>query len=454
MVLLGLGDKLKQSLRKLVRAGHVNEALLREVLNDVQRALIMSDVDVELVLKLTDKVREKARETKSFNKKEVIIQSIYEELTKILGTGTSFKITTKPCKVLLIGLFGSGKTTTAVKLANYLKKRGYKTSVLGLDTFRAGAMHQLEQLCNKKNIPVMINKKEKNPVKIIKEFSKKFKNYDVIITDSAGRSALDKELMKEIKSINKELKPDYTFLVLPADIGQNAKKQTIEFKNALYINGVIITKLDGSAKGGGALSACAQTNTNVEFIGVGEGVDDFREFEPKRFVSKLLGMGDLEELLEKAKQVISEDKALKLQERFLSGEFNLMDFYEQIESITNMGSLQKILNLIPGLGMTNIPKDLLGVQEEKMKEFKTVMQSMTREELEHPEIIKASRVARISKGSGVSEDVVRELLKQYKRMKKIIKKFKGMNVKKLGKMKGLNTDFAKLMKQFKKLKGL
>ncbi len=443
MVLDKLGSSLKESIKKILRTSHLNDALINEVLKDIQKSLLIADVDVKLVFELTKKIKEEINKKKDkFSQKEVIINTIYEELVRILGEGYNIKIKNKPEIFLLVGLFGSGKTTTCAKLSKYYQKRGLKVCILGLDTFRPAAMKQLEQLAKKSNIPVFIDENEKNPVKIIKKFKTQIKKYDLIITDTAGRDALNKELIKEIKNIEKNLKPSHTFLVLPADVGQNAKVQTLAFKEAININDVIITKLDGTAKAGGALTACALTNTNIQFIGVGEKIEDLEEFEPKKFVSRLLGMGDLETLLKKAEEIIDESQAKEVGERLMSGKFNLLDLSFQLESLNNMGSIQKVVNLIPGLSMANLPKELMGVQENKLRVFKIIMDSMTKEELMNPNIIKYERIERIAKGAGVSEKDVRELLKQYKQMKKILKKLSGTQPKNL----------KQFMKQFKGFK--
>jgi len=446
MVLDKLSTSLKESMKKILKTTHVNDALINDVLKDIQKSLIQADVDIKLVFELTKKIREEINKRKDrFSQKELIINTIYQELVSILGEGNTITIEKKQEIFLLVGLFGSGKTTTCAKLGRYYQKRGLKVCLLGLDTFRPAAMRQLEQLAKKLNIPVFIDEKEKNPVKIIRKYKKELKNYDLIITDTAGRNALDEQLTKEIKNIEKELKPSYTFLILPADIGQNAKNQTIAFKDAINIDGVIITKLDGTAKAGGALTACAFTKTNIQFIGVGEKAEDLEEFKPKKFVSRLLGMGDLETLLKKAEEVIDEVQAREVGERLMSGKFNLFDLSFQLESMKNMGSIQKIVSMIPGLSMANLPKELLGVQENKLRIFKIIMDSMTKEELMNPEIIRAERIERIARGAGVSEKDVRELLKQYKQMKKILKKMKGA---------GQPKNLRQLMKQFKGIKGL
>ena len=407
---------LRESLRKVVRAIHVDESLLEEVIRDIQRELIKGDVDVKLVFELSERIRKRVKEERALSKRELLIRAIYEELVSLLGEGRKIEIKEKPTKILLVGLFGSGKTTTCAKLAHYYKKRGYKVLMLALDKFRPAAEEQLRQLGEK------IKVKVSGEIKI-----KDLEKYDVVIADSAGRDALDKDLVKEIKGIKAKLKPQEILLVLSADIGQNAGIQAEKFHEALGITGVIVTKMDGTAKGGGALTACAKTGSHVVFLGTGEKMEDLEVFEPKRFVSRLLGMGDLESILEKAREVVDEKKAEKVAKKMLSGEMNLLDLYEQLENLSKMGPLNKLVELIPGLSLAKIPK----VEENKIKRFKHIMDSMTREELEHPEILNSSRIKRIAKGSGTSESEVRELIKQYNLMKRMMKGFGRRKMEKL-----------------------
>ncbi len=421
-------DGVKGIFKKIFRAGYVDEKLLEEIIRDLQRELISSDVDVKLVSQISKNIRENIlKKRKEFSKKEQIVKAIYDELVNLLGEGGKIDISKKPYKILLVGLFGSGKTTTSAKLAALYKKKGYKVLLLGVDTFRPAAQEQLKQLGEKISVPVYAEKKMKDTFKL---FEKDTKKYDVIITDSAGRDALDKSLIKEIKEINKKFKPDNTQLVLSGDIGQNARKQAEEFHKNLAIKGVIVTKLDGTAKGGGALVACSISGVKVSYVGVGEKITDLEEFHPTRFISRITGMGDLETLLEKAGEIIDEEKAEKDAKKFMSGDINLLDLYEQLGNLEQMGSLDKVMNMIPGLSMAKLPKKM-DVEEEKMKKFRNVMDSMTKEELENPKLLNASRVKRIAKGAGATESNVRALIKQYNTMKKAVK---GLGNKKLMKM--------------------
>ena len=414
MVLDKLGTSLKDTLSKIARSMFVDEKLIDELVKDIQRALLGSDVNVKLVLELSKRIKERALNEKppsGLTQKEYLIKIVYEELVKFLGgEGYKIEISKKPFKIMMIGLLGSGKTTSSFKIAKFFSKRGYKVCTLGLDVYRPAAMDQLEQGSKQINIPYFIDRKEKNPIKIYNNFKKQLDEFDVIIIDTAGRHALDSDLIKEIENLNKEIQPNENLLVLSGDIGQAAMSQAKSFHDACGVTGIVITKLDGTARGGGALSACSVSGASVKFIGVGEKVDDLEVFNPEGFVSRLLGMGDLEALLEKAQ-----------------------------EAMSKMGPLSKVMELIPGMGNMKIPKDMLEGQEGKMKQWKIALQSLTKKELEDPELLDASRISRISKGSGVPETTIRELLKQYKQSKKMMKMMKGI---------GNEQDINKLMKKF------
>lgn len=458
MVLEGLSNSLKSTLQKITKSLFVDEKLINELVKDIQRALLQSDVNVKLVLELTKKIKERALNEevpKTVTKKEHLVNIVYEELVNFLGKGekTDFQSriksknekTKQPYKMMLVGLFGSGKTTTAGKLGNYFKKRGIKVALLSTDTWRPAAAHQLEQLASNLNIQVFIDKHEKDPVKLYKKFEKELDKFDLVIVDTAGRDALSDELIDELDKINRLVQPDETMLVLSADIGQAAEKQAQAFHDNCKVTGVIITKLDGTAKGGGALIACAVTGAPVKFIGVGEKTDDFEEFKPEGFVGRLLGMGDLEALLEKTKEAISEEEAQDMSRKLLKGDFNLIDLHEQMSAMKKLGPLTKVMDMIPGMGGLNIPKDMIKNQEGKIEKWKYLMDSMTKEELEDPELITNTRVERISKGSGISSAELRGMLKQYRQSKKMMKLLKpGASEK----------DMQKMMQKMKGMKGV
>ncbi|MEW5896883.1 MAG: signal recognition particle protein Srp54 [Nanoarchaeota archaeon] len=440
MVLEKLGESLKSTLEKITKSLFVDDKLINELVKDIQRALLQSDTNVQLVFDLSKKIKERAKENAppGITKREQLIKIIYEELTNFLGKeAKEIKISRKPTQIMLVGLFGSGKTTTAGKLAKFYKKRGYKVAVMQTDTWRPAAYDQLQQLAKLIDVDFYGIKKEKDPVNIYLAFQEKIKNYDLVIIDTAGRDALSEELIRELNQLNAAVKANERLLVISADIGQAAQKQAQAFHDACNVSGVIVTKLEGTAKGGGALSACAVTDAPIVFIGVGEKIDELELFHPQRFVSRLIGMGDLESLLEKAKEVITEEEAKDLQEKFLKGDFNLVDLYQQMQSLKKMGSLRKLMEMIPGMGQLKLPKEMLDVQEDKLEKWKHALDSMTKEELENPDTMNAERIDRIAAGSGVKIGEVREMLKQYRQSKKLMKMFKGeQDINKLMKKMG------------------
>ena len=435
-----LGNNLKNVLKKIAGAPIIDEQLINELVKDIQRALLQADTNVKLVLKLSKNIKEKAlkEQPKNVNPRDFLVNIVYEELTEFLGgKNEPIKIgKKKPFKIMLVGLFGNGKTTTTAKLAKYYSKRSYKVAILSLDVHRPAAMKQTEQLGKKINIQTFTNENEKDPIKIYKEIEPKLSQYDIILIDTAGRDALSEELIKEIENLNKKIKPDEKLLVLSADMGQTAEKQAEQFHKSCGITGIIATKMDGTAKAGGALSAAAVTNAKIKFLTTGETENDLEEFNPEGFVGRLLGMGDLKALLETTREAISEEQAQDLGKRFLKGEFNFLDMYEQMSAMNKMGPLSKVMEMIPGMGQMKLPKDALQVQEGKLKKWKIIMQSMTKEELENPDILTRSRLDRIAKGSGSTTGEVRELLKQYRQTKKMSKMMKGDPNKIMKKFKG------------------
>lgn len=426
MVLGNLGSSLKDTLGKIKNTITVDRTLVEEVVKEIQKALLASDVNVRLVLELTKNIRKRAIEEKNdqLTKKEHLITIIYEELSKFLGDGSEFSLKEGQNKIMLVGLYGQGKTTTAGKLGVYFKNRSKKVALISTDTWRPAAYEQLRVLGESIGVDVYGNPDEKNPNNIFKEFEEILSKYDIVIIDSAGRDSLNEELVEEISSLKNLVNPSDVFFVLGADVGQTAQRQAEMFKEQLEISGVIITKMDGTGKGGGALSACSTVEAPVRFIGVGERVDDFERFNSEKFVSQLLGMGDIDTLLEKAKLAIDEKSAQRLQERMMSGEFDLDDLAEQMKTMNKMGSFSKVLGMIPGLGGLNIDKNMLGAQEEKMKIWKYAMSSMTKYERKNPSELSTSRLTRISQGSGVEITEIRELLKHFKQTKKMMNMFK------------------------------
>jgi len=390
-------------------------------------------------LKLTDKSRQML---KLINKSQLEIDNLFESLEKIAESNISWLRISKINKIenssnfvydltvednhsFIAEGFIVHNTTTIAKLGNWYAKRGKKVALVGLDVHRPAAKEQLQQLGEKNNLNVFVDFEETDALKTWKKFEKekKFRDYDLILIDTAGRHNLDKELIQEIKSLGKEVKPTETILIMPADIGQAAKSQASDFQKALNISGVIITRMDSTAKAGGALTACAETKTGVYFITNGEKINDIEEFNPEHFLSRMLGMGDLHGLLEKIKSVTDEKKQEKIQKKLEEGKLSLEDVIEQVKSMNQIGGFDKIKNLIPGLGNAKIPENLLENQEEKIKKWEHILKSMTPEERANPELLKkqTSRIARIAKGSGVNNSDVRSLLKQYDMLQDMLK---------------------------------
>jgi len=415
-MLESLSSKLRGAIEKITRLGSVDKQAVEELVREIQRALISGDVDVKLVDELSENIRKKAFEKipEGITRRDHVINVVYSELANIMG-GEKPEISLKPKKILLIGLFGSGKTSTAAKLARFYQKKGLKVGLVCCDTYRPAAYEQLEQLAKKIDAGFYGEKGEKNSSKVLTNGLKKLKN-EILIVDSSGRDALDKDLIREIQDLDKILKSDEKILVIPADIGQAVKTQADAFHKALGITDIIVTKLDATAKGGGALTACRATGASVKFISIGETPNDLEIYDSKKFVARLIGMPDLETLLEKAKSVTTEEKAKKI----IEADFTLLDFYDQMASMQQMGPLSQITDML-GMG-GKIPKGMLEAQQEKIKKWKFILDSMTEEERKNPDVITPSRITRISRGSGTSESEVREFINQYHKTKKTIKK--------------------------------
>jgi signal recognition particle subunit SRP54 len=433
-----LGKGLSSIIRKITTGTTLDKNIVEEVLQDIKKVLLQSDVDIKLTDELLGNIRRKCFEEKiptGITLREHVLKVIYEELVRLLGEKPIGLLGKK--RIILVGLFGSGKTTTIGKLARYFQKQGLKPALVALDYHRPAAPEQLKQLGEQVNSPVYIDE-HKNPFYAAKDGMQKLAKYDVLIFDTAGRNALDKQLADELKKLGELIKPDEVLLTIPADLGKVARVQSEEFHKLVGITGVIITKMDGTAKAGGALAATAVTGAKVKFIGIGEKIEDFELYDPQRFVSRLLGLGDLQTLLEKAKEADIKKESV---EKLVEGKFTLQDFYEQIEAMGKMGSLEKIAQMIPGFGMMKLPENLMEIQEEKMKSYKYIIQSMIKQEKENPEIINASRIKRIAKGSGRPESEVRELLDQYEKMKKLMKSLGGMKGLQRGALKNLAKQF-------------
>lgn len=441
-----LGEVLRKATTRISNAIFLDRDLVESVVRDLQRALIEADVNISLVKELSDKLKKIAydEKIKGVEKKEHLIKALHDELLSILGEHKQLTLQKGQNRIMLLGLYAAGKTTTCAKIGNYFAKRGKKVALIGLDVHRPAASEQLQQLAEKNNLSYFIDKDEKDAVKIWKglEKERKLDKFDLLIIDTAGRHSLDSELIKELKSLNREIKPTETILVMQADIGQAAKKQASEFKEAVNISGVIITRMDSTAKGGGALTACSETKAPVYFITTGEKINDIEEFNPESFLSRLLGMGDLETLIEKVRSVTDEKKQEQIQKRLQEGKLTLNDIVEQTKSMNSLGGFEKIKSLVPGLSNINakIPEGVMENQQEKIAKWEHILKSMTPREREEPELLKkqTSRIARIANGAGVNTSDVRSLLKQYDMLSSMVKESvdfsKGINQKQLQKM--------------------
>ena len=424
MSLEKLGSSLYDALKKVFKASVVDEATVKELVRDIQRALLQADVNVQLVLGISKSIEDRALKEKvppGIARREHVIKVVYEELTRFLGD-KPVPIKVEPGKrkiLMLVGIQGSGKTTAAAKLARYFQKRGLKPALVCGDTFRPGAFAQLQQLASRINVPLYGDLKAKDAVKVVTEGLKQFNDKEVVIVDTSGRHKEEQELIKEMKMLEKSIKPDEVMLVIDGTIGQQALAQAKAFNEATPIGSILVTKLDGSARGGGALSAVAATGAPIKFIGTGEKTEDIEAFVPSRFAGRLLGMGDLETLLDKVKEAeiaVPEKKAKAI----LSGKFSLTDMYEQFEAMKGMGTFKKLMKMIPGMSY-NIPDEMLNSAEGRLEKWRVMIQSMTPGERDNPKIFNASRMKRVARGSGTSEKEVKELLKQYVMMRRMLK---------------------------------
>jgi len=426
-------DNLKSSLRaaikKIVNSSGIDEELIKELSKDIQRSLLQSDVNVKMVFEITKNIENRSLNESpppGLSRKDHIVKILYDELAKLLGNETEFHFQSgKVNKVLMLGIQGSGKTTVTSKLAKFLTKQGYRVAVIGADTFRPGALTQLKTMCEKSDVEVYGENSNENPSEIVKNGLKHFQktNLDIILIDTAGRHKQEKDLLDEMKQINKTAYPDLALLVIDGTIGQQCFAQAEAFHKTVPVGGIIITKLDSSAKGGGALAASAATGAQVMYIGTGERIDDLEVFSPTRFVGRLLGMGDIQAVLDLAKRLENEADDVRMK-RISSGKMNMEDFYFQLEEVTKVGSFQGLLDTMPGLsGM--VKEDQIEKMEERVDKWRYIIQSMNEGEKKDPDLLNASRIKRIARGSGWPEHEVKELVKNYKNSKNIMKASKG-----------------------------
>lgn len=446
MIFEGLSDKLQGALGKLKSKGKLTEKDVKDAMREVKLALLEADVNFKVVKDFIKKVQERCvgqEVMESLTPAQHVIKIVNEELTSLMGDVSSkVMISPKPPTVIMmVGLQGAGKTTTSGKLGGYFKKQGKRPLLVACDVYRPAAIKQLQVVGEKLDIPVFNMGDKESPVNIAKAgLSHALKNNnDLVIIDTAGRLHIDEALMDELKNIKSEVKPHEILLVVDSMTGQDAVNVAESFNEALGVDGVVLTKLDGDTRGGAALSIRAVTQKPIKFIGMGEKLDDLEPFHPDRMASRILGMGDILSLIEKAQETLDLEKAKELEQKIKKQELDFEDFLEQMEQIQNMGPLDKIIGMIPGMG--NI-KDQLGdvdLNGKEMKRTKAIVQSMTAEERKNPSILNASRKKRIAKGSGTSVQDVNRLIKQFNEMKKMMKMFTGSqkSMKKRGGFAGL-----------------
>ena len=428
-----LGDRLQNAIHKIKGYGKITEENIGDMLREVRLALLEADVNYKVVKDFTTRVKEKAlgEEVKSsINPGDLFVKIVKDELVLLLGGEASYiNLNGNPAILMLVGLQGSGKTTTIGKLANFLRKKHNKKPLLvACDVYRPAAIDQLKQLGKELNIEVY-DEGKKDPVEIAKNgvLYAKEKGYDYVLIDTAGRLHIDEELMKEVKDISNEVNPEEVMLVIDSMMGQDAINVINGFNEGLDLTGVILTKLDGDTRGGVALSVRELTNVPIKFIGVSEKLDGIDSFDPERMAGRILGMGDIVSLVEKASDVIDEAEAEKAAKRMQDGKFDLEDFLSTMKQMKKLGPLENLIKLIPGakkMGLNNVKID-----PKQLAHIEAIVLSMTSEERKKPEIIKSSRKLRIAKGSGCSVQEVNKLLAQFENMKKMMKQMKNGNFK-------------------------
>jgi signal recognition particle subunit SRP54 len=433
MVLDDLGSSLRGTLDDLRGKSRLEEDDIQEVVKQIQRSLLEADVEVDLVMELSDSIKGRALDEEppgGTSARDHVLKIVYEELVELVGDSTELPLESQT--ILLAGLQGSGKTTTAAKMAWWFSKKGLRPAIIQTDTFRPGAYDQAKQMAGNAEVDFYGDPDSDDPVQIARDGLEATEQAEVHIVDTAGRHALEEELIAEIEEIDSVVDPDTRLLVLDAAIGQGAKEQAQRFEEAIGVEGVAITKLDGTAKGGGALTAVNETDSSIAFLGTGETVQDIERFEPNSFISRLLGMGDLKQLSERVERAMEETGAEDDDwnpESILEGSFTLKDMQKQMEAMNNMGPLDQVMDMIPGMGggmMDQLPDDAMDVTQERMREFNVIMDSMTDGELEEPRSISASQVERIARGSGTNTERVNELLEQHKMMDRTLNQFQGM----------------------------
>ncbi|MBP7509615.1 MAG: signal recognition particle protein [Prolixibacteraceae bacterium] len=420
-----LSDKLERSFKILKGQGKITEINVAETLKEVRRALLDADVNFKIAKQFTETVKEKALGQDVLNSikpGQLMVKLVHDELTELMGsTSTDINVKGNPAVILIAGLQGSGKTTFSGKLSKYLReKRGKNPMLVAGDVYRPAAIEQLKVLGEQNNIPVYTEEGNMNPVAIAKESIKyaKQRGYDLVIVDTAGRLAVDEEMMKEITAIKKAIDPQEILFVVDSMTGQDAVNTAKEFNDRLDFDGVVLTKLDGDTRGGAALSIRSVVNKPIKFVGTGEKMDALDVFHPQRMADRILGMGDIVSLVEKAQEQFDEEEAKRLQKKLAKDQFNFNDFLKQINQVKKMGNLKDIAGMIPGMGKAL--KDV-EIEDDAFKHIEAIIYSMTPEEREDPSLMSGTRRKRIADGSGTSIQEVNRLLKQFTETRKMMK---------------------------------
>ena len=427
-----LTDKLSSALRNLRGVGRLSEENMAAALAEVRAALLTADVHFKVAREFTERVQAQCsgqEVLKGVTPGQQVIKIIHDELVRLLGEGTTTLSTARPLKVVMVGLHGSGKTTSTAKLGRLLKKRGYRPFVVACDVYRPAAIDQLEILSRQEEIGFYSDRVSKDVPAIGKAglAAAAAAGADAIIFDTAGRLQIDEGLVDEVKRLGAAVTPDEVFLVADGALGQEAVNVAKVFHEALQLTGLVLTKLDGDARGGAALSIKSITGIPIKFVGTGEKTDDFEPFHPDRLASRILGMGDVVSLVEKAKESIDENEAERMAEKMRKADFNLEDFLSQLQAVKKMGSMQSIVGMIPGMSGVQLGDDT----ERQMKRTEAIIKSMTLQERRKPDILNGSRRQRIANGAGVRIADVNQLLKQFQQMQKMMKMMRGGNQKKL-----------------------
>lgn len=443
-MLESLKDGLGSAIKKMLKSSSIDKELIDELAKDVQMSLIRSDVDVRLVMNVTDNLKRRALDEEmppGFSRKNHIIKILHDELAGLLGGESDFEFKSgRQNVVVLLGIQGSGKTTVASKLSRLLTRQGYKVGVIGADTYRPGALVQLRTMCEKANVEVYGEEKNDDATSVVKRGLKHFEGQplDILLIDTAGRHKEEQELLDEMSQIGNIASPDLALLVIDGTIGKRCFGQAEAFHKSIPVGGIIVTKMDSSAHGGGALAASAATGAHVMYIGTGERIDDLEKFSSTRFVGRLLGIGDIKAILDHFKIMSKESDEVRMK-RIMDGKMNLEDYFYQMEEFAKTGSIRNVLENLPGFAGSGRGDEMKKVDkfEENIVKWRHIMQSMTAQEKENPDLINSSRKQRIARGSGRQDSEVNELLKTYKKSKSMMKASKGRTMRGIVKRMGL-----------------